>query len=162
MAPGEVFGFLGHNGAGKTTSIGKLAHYFQQQGLSVMLAAGDTFRAAAVEQLQVWGDRAGVPVLTAPEGSDPDSLAFVLMMVELDGCLKCNSNNYKFLRGCYLCATQTAGTDDFYAQGAKAHCRRDTAFHGPPKRHPSFNLKRYIFGNQLCINFRFTDFLDID
>ena len=70
---------VGVNGSGKTTTIGKLASQFRAAGKSVVIAAGDTFRAAAVEQLQVWGDRAGVPVLTAPEGSDPASLAFDAM-----------------------------------------------------------------------------------
>jgi len=73
---GEVVGLLGPNGAGKTTTIGKLASQFRAAGKSVIIAAGDTFRAAAVEQLQVWGQRAGVPVMTAPEGSDPASLAY--------------------------------------------------------------------------------------
>ena len=67
---------VGVNGSGKTTTIGKLASQFKAAGKSVVIGAGDTFRAAAVEQLQVWGERAGVPVLTAPEGSDPASLAF--------------------------------------------------------------------------------------
>jgi len=67
---------VGINGAGKTTSIGKLAHYFQQQGLSVMLAAGDTFRAAAVEQLQEWGSRNDVPVIAQATGADPASVIF--------------------------------------------------------------------------------------
>jgi fused signal recognition particle receptor len=67
---------VGINGAGKTTSIGKLAHYFQQQGLSVMLAAGDTFRAAAVEQLQEWGSRNNVPVVAQAAGADPASVIF--------------------------------------------------------------------------------------
>ncbi len=71
----QVVLVVGVNGAGKTTTIGKLASQFRAAGKSVMIAAGDTFRAAAVEQLQVWGERAGVPVLTAPEGSDPASLA---------------------------------------------------------------------------------------
>lgn len=66
----------GVNGAGKTTTIGKMAQKYQAEGKKVMLAAGDTFRAAAVEQLAIWGDRAGVPVVTAPEGSDAASLAF--------------------------------------------------------------------------------------
>ncbi|RME15211.1 MAG: signal recognition particle-docking protein FtsY, partial [Alphaproteobacteria bacterium] len=57
----------------------KLAAQFRAAGKSVMIAAGDTFRAAAVEQLQVWGERAGVPVLTAPEGSDPAALAYDAM-----------------------------------------------------------------------------------
>jgi len=72
----QVVLVVGVNGSGKTTTIGKLAHQFKAAGKSVVIAAGDTFRAAAVEQLQVWGERAGVPVLTAPEGSDPASLAF--------------------------------------------------------------------------------------
>lgn len=72
----QVVLVVGVNGSGKTTTIGKLASQFKQAGKKVVIAAGDTFRAAAVEQLQVWGDRAGVPVLTAPEGSDPASLAF--------------------------------------------------------------------------------------
>jgi len=72
----QVVLVVGVNGSGKTTTIGKLASQFRAAGKSVMIAAGDTFRAAAVEQLQVWGQRAGVPVLTAAEGSDPASLAF--------------------------------------------------------------------------------------
>ncbi len=75
----QVVLVVGVNGSGKTTTIGKLASQFRAAGKSVIIAAGDTFRAAAVEQLQVWGERAGVPVLTAPEGSDPASLAFDAM-----------------------------------------------------------------------------------
>ncbi len=75
----QVVLVVGVNGSGKTTTIGKLACQFKAAGKQVVIAAGDTFRAAAVEQLQVWGDRAGVPVLTAPEGSDPASLAFDAM-----------------------------------------------------------------------------------
>jgi fused signal recognition particle receptor len=75
----QVVLVVGVNGSGKTTTIGKLASQFRASGKSVVIAAGDTFRAAAVEQLQVWGERAGVPVLTAPEGSDPASLAFDAM-----------------------------------------------------------------------------------
>ncbi|ABF64675.1 signal recognition particle-docking protein FtsY [Ruegeria sp. TM1040] len=82
----QVVLVVGVNGSGKTTTIGKLASQFRAAGKSVVIAAGDTFRAAAVEQLQVWGDRAGVPVLTAPEGSDPASLAFDAMTkAEADG-----------------------------------------------------------------------------
>ncbi|UYP66801.1 signal recognition particle-docking protein FtsY [Thalassobacter stenotrophicus] len=82
----QVVLVVGVNGSGKTTTIGKLASQFRAAGKSVVIAAGDTFRAAAVEQLQVWGDRAGVPVLTAPEGSDPASLAFDAMSkAEADG-----------------------------------------------------------------------------
>lgn len=75
----QVVLVVGVNGSGKTTTIGKLASQFKAAGKTVVIAAGDTFRAAAVEQLQVWGERAGVPVLTAPEGSDPASLAFDAM-----------------------------------------------------------------------------------
>ncbi|MGR3662059.1 MAG: signal recognition particle-docking protein FtsY [Paracoccaceae bacterium] len=75
----QVVLVVGVNGSGKTTTIGKLASQFRAAGKTVIIAAGDTFRAAAVEQLQVWGDRAGVPVLTAPEGSDPASLVYDAM-----------------------------------------------------------------------------------
>ena len=67
---------VGVNGSGKTTTIGKLARLYQAQGKTVMLAAGDTFRAAAVEQLRIWGERAGVPVIARSEGADPAGLAF--------------------------------------------------------------------------------------
>ncbi len=82
----QVVLVVGVNGSGKTTTIGKLASQFRAAGKSVVIAAGDTFRAAAVEQLQVWGERAGVPVMTAPQGSDPASLAFDAMTkAERDG-----------------------------------------------------------------------------
>tara|TARA_R110002020_G_scaffold400596_6_gene610750 strand:- start:1235 stop:2401 length:1167 start_codon:yes stop_codon:yes gene_type:complete len=82
----QVVLVVGVNGSGKTTTIGKLASQFRAAGKTVVIAAGDTFRAAAVEQLQVWGERAGVPVLTAPQGSDPASLAFDAMVrAEADG-----------------------------------------------------------------------------
>ncbi len=67
---------IGINGAGKTTTIGKLAKQFEQQGKSVILAAGDTFRAAAVEQLQVWGDRNNIPVIAQHTGADSASVIF--------------------------------------------------------------------------------------
>lgn len=70
---------VGVNGAGKTTSIAKLAHYYQQQGNKVMLAAGDTFRAAAVEQLQVWGKRNNVTVIAQQSGADSASVIFDAM-----------------------------------------------------------------------------------
>ncbi len=75
---GDTFVILmiGINGAGKTTTIGKLAQKFKQQGLSVMLAAGDTFRAAAVEQLQTWGERLDVPVISQGSGADSASVIF--------------------------------------------------------------------------------------
>ena len=82
----QVVLVVGVNGSGKTTTIGKLASQFKAAGKSVVIAAGDTFRAAAVEQLQVWGTRAGVPVLTAAEGSDPAALAYDAMVrAEADG-----------------------------------------------------------------------------
>ncbi len=67
---------VGVNGVGKTTTIGKLAHRFKQQGLKVVLGAADTFRAAAVEQICIWGERVGVPVVKQQMGSDPASVAF--------------------------------------------------------------------------------------
>jgi len=68
--------FVGVNGVGKTTTIGKLAHRLKEQGKTVMLAAGDTFRAGAIEQLQVWGDRVGVEVIKQSEGSDPAAVMY--------------------------------------------------------------------------------------
>ncbi len=70
---------VGVNGAGKTTTIGKLARRFKDQGYSVMLAAGDTFRAAAVEQLQAWGERNDVPVIAQHAGADPAAVIFDAM-----------------------------------------------------------------------------------
>lgn len=67
---------VGVNGVGKTTTIGKLAYQFKQAGLKVMLGAADTFRAAAVEQIEIWGERVGVPVVRQQMGSDPASVAF--------------------------------------------------------------------------------------
>ena len=67
---------VGVNGVGKTTTIGKLAYQFKKAGNKVMLGAADTFRAAAIEQLQIWGDRVGVPVIKQQMGSDPASVAF--------------------------------------------------------------------------------------
>jgi fused signal recognition particle receptor len=72
----QVLLMVGVNGAGKTTTIGKLAQRLQQEGRSVMLAAGDTFRAAAVEQLQSWGERNGVPVIAQQAGADSASVIF--------------------------------------------------------------------------------------
>ena len=93
----------GVNGAGKTTTIGKLAQRFMADGKSVMLAAGDTFRAAAGEQLQVWGERAGVPVVSGAQGADAASLAYQaverakaegidVLMVDTAGRLQSNDN----------------------------------------------------------------------
>jgi fused signal recognition particle receptor len=70
---------VGVNGSGKTTTIGKLAHRFGREGRKVVLAAGDTFRAAAIEQLQVWGERNGVPVIAQAAGADPAAVTFDAM-----------------------------------------------------------------------------------
>ena len=77
---------VGVNGAGKTTTIGKLANQFQQRGKKVVLGAGDTFRAAAVEQLKTWGQRAGVPVIEHGMNTDPSAVAYdaVKKGIELD------------------------------------------------------------------------------
>jgi fused signal recognition particle receptor len=80
----------GVNGSGKTTTIGKLAQQWKDDGKQVCLAAGDTFRAAAIEQLQVWGQRTGTPVIAHPQGSDPAALAF-------DAISKCRENGTDIL-----------------------------------------------------------------
>ncbi|MBN1248097.1 MAG: signal recognition particle-docking protein FtsY [Anaerolineae bacterium] len=77
--PTAVILVVGVNGSGKTTSIGKLAYRFRTQGKKVVLAAADTFRAAAMDQLKVWGQRAEVPVVTGPERGDPSAVAFDAM-----------------------------------------------------------------------------------
>lgn len=74
----------GVNGVGKTTLIAKLAHRYKTHGKSVMLAAGDTFRAAATEQLQTWGERAGVPVITRGQGADPGAVVYDAMDAALE------------------------------------------------------------------------------
>ncbi len=94
---------IGVNGAGKTTTIGKLAAYYKGQGKSVMLAAADTFRAAAIDQLEVWGERTGAQVIKHEEGSDPAAVAFDavkaaiarrvdLLIVDTAGRLQTKSN----------------------------------------------------------------------
>ncbi|MCJ0916528.1 signal recognition particle-docking protein FtsY [Mammaliicoccus sciuri] len=72
----NVILMVGVNGVGKTTTIGKLAHRYKQEGKKVMLAAGDTFRAGAIEQLKVWGERVGVEVISQKEGSDPAAVMY--------------------------------------------------------------------------------------
>ncbi|EFD94209.1 signal recognition particle-docking protein FtsY [Megasphaera lornae] len=72
----EVIFIVGVNGVGKTTTIGKLANYYRQQGKSVLVAAGDTFRAAASEQLTIWADRIGVPIIKHQEGADAAAVIF--------------------------------------------------------------------------------------
>ncbi len=91
-----VFMMVGVNGVGKTTTIGKLAKQFQQQGHSVMLAAGDTFRAAAVEQLQSWGERNQVPVIAQQTGADAASVCFDALQAAM-------------ARGTQILITDTAG-----------------------------------------------------
>lgn len=78
MAPSglTVILFVGVNGVGKTTTIGKMAHMFKSQGKKVLLAAGDTFRAAAIEQLETWGTRVGVDVIKQQSGSDPAAVMY--------------------------------------------------------------------------------------
>lgn len=94
---------IGVNGAGKTTTIGKLAAYYKGQGKRVMLAAADTFRAAAIDQLEVWGERTGAQVIKHEEGSDPAAVAFDavksaiarrvdLLIVDTAGRLQTKSN----------------------------------------------------------------------
>ncbi len=75
-SPPAVVMVVGVNGAGKTTTIGKLANRYRQEGRSVVMAAADTFRAAAIEQLEVWGTRTGVDVIRQQQGSDPSSVVF--------------------------------------------------------------------------------------
>jgi fused signal recognition particle receptor len=72
----QVILVIGVNGSGKTTTIAKLAHWLQEDDYAVMLAAGDTFRAAAIGQLATWAQRVGVPIVTGPEGGDPASIVF--------------------------------------------------------------------------------------
>ena len=86
----NIYLFVGVNGAGKTTTIGKLAKRFKDQGNSVLLAAADTFRAGAVEQLSEWGERVGVPVVTGKEQADPASVVY-------DATTKALQENYDFL-----------------------------------------------------------------
>lgn len=81
---------VGVNGSGKTTTIGKLAHYYKQRGRKVVLAAGDTFRAAAIEQIQIWGERAGVPVIAGQPGGDSAATAY-------DGIRACRARGYDLL-----------------------------------------------------------------
>ena len=77
----SVFLFVGVNGVGKTTTIAKVAHKLKKEGKKVLLAAGDTFRAGAIEQLEVWGERVGCKVITKEEGSDPSSVIYDAIQV---------------------------------------------------------------------------------
>ncbi len=80
----QVILVIGVNGSGKTTTIAKLAHLFQEQDYGVMLAAGDTFRAAAIGQLGVWAERVGVPIVSGAEGGDPASIVFDAVKLATD------------------------------------------------------------------------------
>ncbi|HAH64241.1 MAG TPA: signal recognition particle-docking protein FtsY [Rhizobiales bacterium] len=83
----HVFLVVGVNGTGKTTTIGKMAHQFRRRGLSVMLAAADTFRAAAIDQLKVWGSRVGAEVVAKDAGSDPAGVAYeALVRARTEAC----------------------------------------------------------------------------
>lgn len=86
----NVYLFVGVNGSGKTTTIGKLASRFKKAGKKVMLAAADTFRAGAVEQLQSWGKQAGVPVVTGPDQADPAAVVY-------DACEQAQAGGYDYL-----------------------------------------------------------------
>lgn len=81
---------VGVNGSGKTTTIGKLAHYYQHKGKKVMIVAGDTFRAAAIDQLKIWGERAKVPVISGQPEGDPAAIAY-------DGIRAARARGYNFL-----------------------------------------------------------------
>lgn len=76
VAPPQVILIVGVNGVGKTTTIGKLANYYQEAGKKVLIAAADTFRAAAIDQLEIWGQRTGTDIIKHAEGSDPAAVAF--------------------------------------------------------------------------------------
>jgi fused signal recognition particle receptor len=93
--PLKVWGFprphvilvIGVNGSGKTTTIGKLGHWLKEEDYGVLLAAGDTFRAAAIEQLKIWGERTGSPVIAGAQGSDSAGLAYNALTAARDGRL---------------------------------------------------------------------------
>ncbi|MCF6221225.1 MAG: signal recognition particle-docking protein FtsY [Robiginitomaculum sp.] len=86
----EIMLFVGVNGSGKTTTLGKIAKRYTDEGKTVLLAAGDTFRAAAVEQLKVWGERSGAPVVSAPLGADASGLVY-------DAITRAKAENYDIL-----------------------------------------------------------------
>ena len=76
LQEGKVYGLFGPNGVGKTTSIGKMANRIKKEGKSVIIAAADTFRAAAVEQVEIWAKRSGSKIVKRDEGTDPASVVF--------------------------------------------------------------------------------------
>ncbi|PJB78165.1 MAG: signal recognition particle-docking protein FtsY, partial [Armatimonadetes bacterium CG_4_9_14_3_um_filter_58_7] len=111
---------MGVNGTGKTTTVGKLAHWLKQRGFRPLLVAADTFRAAAMEQLQEWGDRAGVPVLTHQMNADPaavcfdawqsaKSRGFDIVVVDTAGRLHTKSNLMEELRKIFRVVERAQG-----------------------------------------------------
>lgn len=120
--PPMILLMVGVNGSGKTTSAGKLATQFLRQGKKVILAAADTFRAAATEQLQVWGERAGVRVIAQKQGSDPAAVAFDawqatrasgadVLIVDTAGRLHAKHNLMEELRKIYRVLEKEAGSE---------------------------------------------------
>lgn len=120
--PPLVLLMIGVNGSGKTTSTGKLATQFLRQGKKVVLAAADTFRAAATEQLQIWGERAGVRVIAQKQGSDPAAVAYDawqatrasnadILIVDTAGRLHAKHNLMEELRKIYRILEREAGAD---------------------------------------------------
>jgi fused signal recognition particle receptor len=95
---------VGVNGSGKTTTIGKLASKFSSEGRKVMLAAGDTFRAAAIEQLKVWGERTKSPVIAGAQGSDSASLAFNALTAARDGQTSSRRSTHRRRMRCFWCS----------------------------------------------------------
>ncbi len=114
---------VGSNGSGKTTSIGKLAKRYKDRGRQVLLSAGDTFRAAAIEQLQIWGERAGVPVIAGQPGGDPGAVLY-------------NSIRAARARGADLIIADTAGRlhtkYNLMKELAKVHSVAEKNIHGAP------------------------------
>ncbi|MBV9464110.1 MAG: signal recognition particle-docking protein FtsY, partial [Verrucomicrobiae bacterium] len=113
---------IGVNGTGKTTSIAKIAHYFHRQGQKVLLAAADTFRAAAIDQLKIWSDRLKLPLVEAPYGSDPASVAhqavsrakaegFDIVLVDTAGRLHNKENLMRELEKIHRVVAKQAGAD---------------------------------------------------
>jgi fused signal recognition particle receptor len=89
-----VWLFVGVNGVGKTTSVGKLAYQLTKQGRKPLLAACDTFRAAAIEQLQEWGRRANCPVIAAQQGADPAAVAFDAIAAGQESWPRCGAHRH--------------------------------------------------------------------